>query len=313
VLKIDFRAGPDELAKVLYHYGIGDGVDKIVCPFHDDVNPSMKLNFNDGTFYCFGCGASGDAARFVMLAEKCDELASVFKLFEILKTDEVSTIHAKKVKAKTRKQKELDTVISRDYYKCLATVDWKSCSDEDVCKAKKYMLKRGFTAKTLNESGAKYSYNNSYPLIFPVLDNGKFRGYVCRTTDKKVEAKRKYLYNKGFSRATMLCGTYTQKTVVVVEGYMDRLKFNQFGLKQVVALFGWKATDEQIAKLKQAGIKTIISALDTDECGRKGTRYLAKHFDVIPFQFPAGVKDPGDMTIEQFKKSYKITKRSLIK
>ena len=29
------------------------------CPFHDDKNPSMKLN--DTYYYCFGCGANGDA------------------------------------------------------------------------------------------------------------------------------------------------------------------------------------------------------------------------------------------------------------
>ena len=28
------------------------------CPFHDDKNPSMKLN--EEYFYCFGCGATGD-------------------------------------------------------------------------------------------------------------------------------------------------------------------------------------------------------------------------------------------------------------
>jgi len=32
-----------------------------VCPFHDDHNPSMKV---DETFYCFGCGASGDVITF---------------------------------------------------------------------------------------------------------------------------------------------------------------------------------------------------------------------------------------------------------
>ena len=29
-----------------------------LCPFHDDRNPSMKLN--DDYYYCFGCGADGD-------------------------------------------------------------------------------------------------------------------------------------------------------------------------------------------------------------------------------------------------------------
>ena len=32
-----------------------------VCPFHDDHNPSMKV---DETFYCFGCGATGDVITF---------------------------------------------------------------------------------------------------------------------------------------------------------------------------------------------------------------------------------------------------------
>ena len=33
-----------------------------VCPFHQDKNPSMKL---DMRFHCFGCGADGDAVDFV--------------------------------------------------------------------------------------------------------------------------------------------------------------------------------------------------------------------------------------------------------
>lgn len=32
------------------------------CPFHEDRNPSMKLNEN--YFYCFGCGATGDVIDF---------------------------------------------------------------------------------------------------------------------------------------------------------------------------------------------------------------------------------------------------------
>lgn len=51
------------------------------CPFHDDRNPSMKL---DERFYCFGCGATGDAvdlaARLLDLSPKeaAVQLASDF-------------------------------------------------------------------------------------------------------------------------------------------------------------------------------------------------------------------------------------------
>ena len=43
-------------------YGIHvDSHDMAVCPFHDDRRPSMKV---DETFYCFGCGATGDVITF---------------------------------------------------------------------------------------------------------------------------------------------------------------------------------------------------------------------------------------------------------
>ena len=43
-------------------YGIHvDSHGMAVCPFHDDRRPSMKV---DETFYCFGCGATGDVIAF---------------------------------------------------------------------------------------------------------------------------------------------------------------------------------------------------------------------------------------------------------
>lgn len=39
----------------------------IVCPFHKDKNPSMKI-YKD-SFYCFGCGEHGDIFDFVMKYE----------------------------------------------------------------------------------------------------------------------------------------------------------------------------------------------------------------------------------------------------
>ena len=54
------------------------------CPFHDDKNPSMKLNKE--YFYCFGCGATGDvidlASRLYNLSPKeaAEKLAQDFGL-----------------------------------------------------------------------------------------------------------------------------------------------------------------------------------------------------------------------------------------
>ncbi|KAL3893475.1 MAG: hypothetical protein SGARI_008151, partial [Bacillariaceae sp.] len=36
-----------------------------LCPFHDDHNPSLKIDSNRGIFKCFSCGIGGNALRFV--------------------------------------------------------------------------------------------------------------------------------------------------------------------------------------------------------------------------------------------------------
>ncbi len=57
------KSGVTVLQAVEY-YGIKPDVKKMVkCPFHDDSNPSLKLNKD--YFYCFGCGAAGDVIELV--------------------------------------------------------------------------------------------------------------------------------------------------------------------------------------------------------------------------------------------------------
>lgn len=66
------------------HYGIRvqrNGM--AVCPFHNDKNPSMKL---DKRFHCFGCGADGDVIDFTArlfelgLKEAAEKLADDFSV-----------------------------------------------------------------------------------------------------------------------------------------------------------------------------------------------------------------------------------------
>lgn len=42
------------------------------CPFHSERSPSFSVNPDKGFFYCFGCGAGGDAVKFVMDFESLD-------------------------------------------------------------------------------------------------------------------------------------------------------------------------------------------------------------------------------------------------
>ena len=311
-----------KLAKVLWYYNLIPSTtslsQKIVCPFHKDVNPSMIVNLEDGSWFCFGCNLAGDAVKFVKLMETqhngLNDLQAYKKYLQILKSNKCSEITIARASKKQKPmQKDLYNE-AYDYYHGLRKVNWKASDEPEVLDAKEYMMKRGFSPLTLIKCKAKITYNKSYGLIFPMLDNGKFKGWGCRTMVKSIEEKRKYLYNEGFSRATTLVGNYGLKDYVfVVEGYMDRLKFVQFGEENVVAILGWKMSLQQISKLKAKGITKVISALDNDSCGRKGTEFLKNHFEVTRFAYLKGVKDPGDMTKESFDKMLKRTMKNFKK
>lgn len=308
----------EKLAKVIIAYGflqdVNSSTEKIVCPFHDDYNPSLLLNFNDGSWFCFGCNKSGNALSFVREYEKKynkrNDLDACRVYAKIMKDQYLSNkvANVKRIKNKaTRGSKGLYDK-AYDYYYGLRQDDWLRPYDSDSESALMYMVKRGFEPDTLNKAKMRYTFNKNYSIIFPMLDNGKFKGWVCRTTDKEIESKRKYLYNEGFSRATTLVGDYGSKDYVfVVEGFMDRLKMIQNGEENVVAILGWKMSDKQIEKLKSNGVRKVISALDNDECGRKGTKYLKKFFDVTRFCYLKGFKDPGEMDKVAFEKMHSRT------
>lgn len=308
-----------DLARVLAYYGLYEDTNStefnIVCPFHEDKNPSMHISLSDGSFYCFGCGKSGDAYSFIRyLYTNLTDLQCVVALEKILASREVQKLNIG-IRKKRVKNNQQSLNEAYDYYYGLRTTDWNNPQTKEEKEVYTYMTARGFTARNLNALHCKASYDIAYPVLFPILDNKEFRGYVGRTTNKHIEKKRKYLYNTGFSKRDTLCGTYNQNSVVYIcEGYMDMLSLKtRAHLKNVVALLGWHASDIQIAKLKALNISKVVSCLDNDKSGIKGTELLKKHFEVIRFQFPEGVKDVGEMSEEQLKQYISITKSLYLK
>src|ERR671935_2258852 len=53
-----------------------------LCPFHDERTPSFSVNAEHKLYHCFGCGASGDAIRFVEETEALDFKQAVEMLAE---------------------------------------------------------------------------------------------------------------------------------------------------------------------------------------------------------------------------------------
>lgn len=43
---------------------------KGLCPFHEEISPSFTVNNDKGFYHCFGCGAHGDAIRWITETEQ---------------------------------------------------------------------------------------------------------------------------------------------------------------------------------------------------------------------------------------------------
>ncbi len=75
---IDFRYVKQHanFLPVLARYGVeieGSGDErKALCPFHDESDPSFKVNLKKKAFNCFGCGAHGNVLDFVAAIESSD-------------------------------------------------------------------------------------------------------------------------------------------------------------------------------------------------------------------------------------------------
>ena len=52
---------------------------KIVCPFHDDKDPSLSFRSDTGLWKCFGCKKSGDAFKFYGLMKGVSEFPEILK------------------------------------------------------------------------------------------------------------------------------------------------------------------------------------------------------------------------------------------
>ena len=89
------------------------------CPFHEDHNPSMKV---DDRFYCFGCHASGDVIDFtaklfgISLKDAAEKLAEDFGIISRPPTQsDIHTLHAEP----PRDRERLCICVLREYLRHL--------------------------------------------------------------------------------------------------------------------------------------------------------------------------------------------------
>lgn len=147
-------------------------------------------------------------------------------------------------------------------------------------------------------------------VVVPVYDESyNYVGCVGRAI--KEHLKPKWLHSKGFTK-NILYGLNLAKekiletrTVVVVEGQGDVWRAVEAGLDMSVGIFGSSINEDQLILLEQSGALNLVVLTDYDEAGNKAAQQIMKkcgrRFNYIRPEMPKGVKDIGDLTVEQIK------------
>lgn len=118
---------------------------KGLCPFHADTKPSLTVSPAKQLYYCFGCGEGGNVFNFVM---KMEGLTFGEALRELAGRAGIALRAAGRATPQERRRERLCAVVdeaARFFY------DNLRASDRYAEAARRYLLDRGLTEKTIDE------------------------------------------------------------------------------------------------------------------------------------------------------------------
>ena len=316
---------------------------KCCCPFHTEKTPSFIVSPEKGIFRCFGCGVAGDVFKFVMLIENISWIESVKKLAEKngITIQETFNDNSYSVSEKTKIFELLERT-AKFYNRCLLEANSASFARDYIKQrgitadtVKKFMIgyapkgkllesvtKKGYAYDILSKAGlfTKTDYGTVFEymserLVFPILDiQGRVVAFGGRTL---ADSKAKYLNTPEtivYSKSSNLYGLYQtlpelrkEKSIVVVEGYMDVVLSQQYGVCGAVAPLGTAFTQQQ-AKLINRYADNVTLLFDPDDAGRTAT-YRAlelcaeNDMSVKTSSLPEGV-DPDEYLLENGRDNF---------
>lgn len=276
-----------------------------LCPFHSEKTPSFTVFPSTQSFYCFGCGAGGDAITFVMRTENLDYLSALRVLASRCGVTLPENIDKSTGKKEVGRQRvlEMNKEAAKFFHNCLL--------DEKIGEAgRKYLMEeRKLSMAVINHFGLGFAPNNFFMLhdhlqklgyteeemtvgflcgkndrgaydyfrnrvIFPIIDTvGNVVAFGGRVLD---DSKPKYLNTSdtpAFKKSKNLFAlnfakNHSENQMVLCEGYMDVIALHAVGIENAVATLGTAITSEQ-ARIFSRYTKKVIISYDSDEAGQR--------------------------------------------
>lgn len=138
-----------------------------LCPFHNEKTPSFHVSSDKQLFYCFGCGAGGNLAQFVMKSENVDFVDAIKILADnagIQLPDESNSYDDEKHKKRQRIY-EMNAKAARFFH--------DSLKDKSIGKeALEYLNARKILPKTITSYGIGYAPNSFDSLLKHLKSKG---------------------------------------------------------------------------------------------------------------------------------------------
>ena len=275
-----------------------------LCPFHSEKTPSFYVYPDTQSFYCFGCGAGGDAVTFTKKINSIDYVEAVKLLAQRAGMPE-PTEDDKTGRLRSRIL-TMNKDAARFFHACL------NSTVEEARQARAYWRRRGLDDKTINRFGLGYAPDDGQALYQHLRDKGynqqeldasglfkrsqsgriyclfwrrvmtpifDLRGNIIAFGGRVLDdSKPKYLnspetsiFHKGRNLFALNLARKTKNDYfILAEGYMDVIAVNQAGFTNAVATLGTALTGEQAVLMKRYADEVII-CYDADEAGQKAT------------------------------------------
>lgn len=302
-----------------------------LCPFHNEKTPSFTVYPATQSFYCFGCGAGGDAITFVKKIENLDYLDAVKTLAQRAGLQMPQEGFDDSLSKRRRRILEMNREAARFYHSLLLSPAGKVGYDYYIGRALsaatinhfglgfapnqwdallKHMRAKGYQPAELVDAGLARKGQKGYydnfrnRVMTPIIDvRGNVIAFGGRVLD---DSKPKYI-NTGdtlvYKKTNELFALNFAKdskedALILCEGYMDVIAMHQAGFTNAVAGCGTALTTEQVRLISRYA-KEVILTYDADEAGQKALQKAMALFDQtdVKVRIPAlvGGKDPDEI------------------